>query len=55
MFVVLAQPDGDWDHLATLYGVYSTIEKAAKRVEKASEAHIIEVEVDQDLDPSKYA
>jgi len=57
VYVAIAQPDGDWDHLATLLGVYSTRKAAERRAKSYDEryARVKECTVDVDLDTKEYA
>lgn len=54
VYLAIAQPDGDWDHLATLFGVYSTQEKAELRIKGWKTAKVIPLEVDTDFNEANY-
>ncbi len=58
VYVALIQPDGDWDHIATLLGVYEDKEVAEKRVAPYNEpgprsfqtGHVFECTLNVDVD-----
>ncbi len=54
VFVVISQPDGDWDHQASFLGVFSTL-RAARVVAKGWKAAVIATEVDVPPTTHDYA
>lgn len=55
IYVVIAQPDGDWDHQATLLGVYTDEATAKARAYGWKDAVIVKCDTDADLDTGMYA